>query len=380
MPARMMLAIMSPPMARKPVETDYRRLVWDRMEGIAYPGEHTNLFGHERARKLVCDAYASGKMHHAWLVSGQHGIGKATFALTLAGHILRNGGPANTSSEWTAPQIDDPVMSQIGKGGHPNLLQLSRPWDSKKKAFRSSLTVEEIRRTVSFFGTTSGENNWRICIIDTADDMTNSAANALLKILEEPPHQTIFFVLAHSAGRLLPTIRSRCRHLPLRALGDDDLRQALVALGYDVGDMSENDWHSLSRLSGGSVRAALVILQQDGLRILRQFEDILQPDSQKVPNWPAIHKLADELSLKKRQDQYHLLFDFARNHIGKLIHEGATQIGTDKGKGNNSTLSNLARMCEVWDKTMQSANQAESYNLDKKQVILNLFGALVSFR
>lgn len=356
-------------------DTDYRRLVWDRLDGIPYPGEHTNIFGHDDPLNQMTNAYKSGKMHHAWLVSGPKGIGKATFSLAVAGHILRHSDTKNAPEIWNPPTMDDPVISRMGKGGHPNLLQLSRPWDPKRKTFRASLTIDEVRRTVSFFGTTSGEDTWRICIVDTADDMTANAANALLKILEEPPERTVFFVLSNSPGKLLPTIRSRCRQLSLRPLSDDNLIPALECLDADVNGLQDEDKNSLLKLSGGSVRRALVILEQDGLNLSRRFGELLNGKNLPGPDWVAVHRLADELSRKNQEDQYRLLFDIAQQHINSSIHSSASNMGT-QNTAPLSALSNLARMCEVWDKTTKSASLAESYNLDKKQVILNLFGSL----
>ncbi len=124
-------------MVKNITQTDYRKAMWDRMEDIAYPGEHANLFGHDNALATLCSAYERQRLHHAWLVTGPKGIGKATFALAIAGHMLRNPVPANAPPGWVRPQPDDNIASMIGKGGHPNLLHLSRPMDHKTKKFKS---------------------------------------------------------------------------------------------------------------------------------------------------------------------------------------------------------------------------------------------------
>lgn len=365
-------------MAKPVTDTDFRRLVWDRIDGIPYPGEHQNLFGHDEALNKFAEIYSNGRMHHAWLISGQKGIGKASFALNIAGHIFRHPVDSHAPEQWVSPPQGDPIASRVGKGGHPNVLLLSRPWDPKTKKFRSALTVDEVRRTISFFGTTAGENSWRICIVDTADDMNPNAANALLKVLEEPPPRTIFLVLANAPGTLLPTIRSRCRHLALRSLGDADLTGALDALGTDIRSLGEDEQSALFGLCGGSVRRALILLRQDGLKLYKRFNNLLGAPGKNVPNWPEIHKLADELSRKNNEEQYRLLHDIARDHIGNLIHQGVADISLDNA--SNSVLSKLARMCEEWEETTKSAQLADSYNLDKKQVILNLFGSLSHLR
>lgn len=366
------------PVAGKITQTDYRRLVWDRMEDIDYPGEHADLYGHDNALNTFAANYHNGRIHHAWLITGPHGIGKATFALAVAAHMLRHPVPSLAPPNWISPSADDIVVSQIGRGGHPNLLHLSRPYDSKTKKFKSSLTVDEVRRTISFFGTTAGEDSWRVCIVDSADDMNTNAANALLKILEEPPARTVFFVIGNSPGKLLPTIRSRCRQLALRPLNTEDLQSALAARGVDIGHLNPNDMQVLGRLSAGSVRKAIVLLEQDGLRLVDRFEQILNHKG-KMPDWPQIHKIADELSRKNKQDQYNLLFDIVRDHISNRLHSNAPGISAMVGEQKqdaHSALSSLARLCEVWEKSSDSAALAEDYNLDKKQVILNLFGSL----
>ncbi len=365
-------------MAKSTVQiTDYNRAIWDRLEEVPAPGEHLALFGHDNALTTIETAFNSNKMHHAWLIAGPRGIGKASFALKVAGNILRNPNPEN-GQKWNDDDLDDPVWSKIAKGGHPNILHLSKPYDSKIKKFKTTLTVDEIRRTVSFFGTTAGEDSWRFCIVDSADDMNASAANSLLKILEEPPQRTIFFVLANSPAKLLPTIRSRCRQLPLRPLNNDDLIAALSALDIDLSNMNEDERAVLARLSAGSVRRAIILLEQQGLELYQKFDRILGNGN--VPDWPQAHQLADELSRKNKLEQFHLLFDIARDYISNTIHVSAASNSPKQSSEAHKVLSGLARLCEVWEKVADSAALADEYNLDKKQVILNLFGSLAQAR
>ena len=365
-------------MARSAVQiTDYNRAIWDRLEGVAAPGEHLALFGHDNALATIDTAFNSGKMHHAWLISGPRGIGKASLALKVAANILRNPIPMS-GQKWNDVGIEDAVFSKVAKGGHPNILHLSRPCDGKTKKFKSTLTVDEIRRTVSFFGTTAGEDSWRFCIVDSADDMNTSAANSLLKILEEPPQRTIFFVLANSPAKLLSTIRSRCRQLPLRPLNNDDLISALSALDIDLSNMNEDERVVLARLSAGSVRRAIILLEQQGLELYQKFDRILGNGN--APDWPQAHQLADELSRKNKLEQFHLLFDIARDYISNTIHLSAAKNSPKQSSDAHKDLSGLARLCEVWEKVADSAALADEYNLDKKQVILNLFGSLAQAR
>ena len=204
---------------------------WDQIEGIPDPEENLHLVGHRGTLDLLARRYATGRMHHAWLLSGPRGIGKATLACRFAGHLFRNPDSASAPHDYVVPVDNDPVEGRVAAGGHANLLHLRRPWIDRDKKWRTVLSVDEVRRTVSFFGTSAGENAPRVCIVDPADDMNKDAANALLKVLEEPPPRTIFMVLAHSPKGLLATIRSRCQKLDIRPLSGSQVIEALEKLG-----------------------------------------------------------------------------------------------------------------------------------------------------
>lgn len=340
---------------------------WDSLEGVSDPLENPFLSGHEDALDHLASQFASGRMHHAWLLSGPRGIGKATLAAHFAGHVFRHPDPASAPSEFVAVQPGDAEQGKIAGGAHPNLLHLRRPWNADGKRWRTQLTVDEIRRVNHFFATSRGEDNWRIVIVDPADDLNANAANALLKILEEPPPRSLFFVLAQSPRGLLPTIRSRCRKLALRPLGEAALMRALAALGMGD-DLSEEARTLLATLSGGSVRRAIVLIRSDGLALHQSMEALLAEIAR--PDWTAIHRLAGELAQPRNEDRYRLLLDLAHDRIARSIR------GASAGEGSaGSDLSTLARHAEVWEKTRRSAALAQAFNLDRKQVVLNLFQA-----
>ncbi len=194
------------------------------------PETATDWYGAPGAEEALLRSYRSGRMHHAWLLSGAKGIGKATLAFRFARFVLAN--PDSSAVSPAAGLAIDPqsrAFRQVAAGAHPNLLVLRRPWDEQGKRYRTELTVGEVRRIQSFFGTTAGEKGWRICIVDTADELNISAANALLKMLEEPPENGLFLLISNRPGQLLPTIRSRCHRLDLKPLSDQAVRQALAA-------------------------------------------------------------------------------------------------------------------------------------------------------
>jgi DNA polymerase-3 subunit delta' len=195
------------------------------------PHQRNVLIGHGETETSLLEAYRSERLHHAWILGGPKGIGKATLAFryrqVCSGAIRTGSGRKRRWLQDLSVPEDHPVVRQVAAGGHPNILHLRRPWDDKGKRFKADLPVDEVRRTVSFFGTTASARAWRVCIVDAADDMNASSANALLKILEEPPERCLFLVLSHAPGRLLPTIRSRCRRLDLAPLSETDIANGL---------------------------------------------------------------------------------------------------------------------------------------------------------
>ena len=167
---------------------------------------------------MLAEAFASGRMHHAWLLAGRAGIGKATLAYRLARHVLARPDERDHSGKSLEVPTDSAAARQVAALSHPGLLVLRRPYDTKSKRFVSAIPVDEVRRLKSFLGLTSGENAWRVVIVDTADELNLNAANALLKSLEEPPRRALFMLVASEPSGLLPTIRSRCRRLDLQPL------------------------------------------------------------------------------------------------------------------------------------------------------------------
>src|ERR1700734_3840826 len=194
-----------------------------------HPRETTDLFGHREAETALLNAYRSGRIPHAWLIGGAQGIGKATLAYRMARFVLAHGDPlaANVQrADNLNVDANAPAARRIVAGAHGGLLVLQRTANDKG-VMRTVITVDETRETISFFGSTAAAEGGRGCIVDTVDDLNPNAANALLKPLEEPPRQSLFLLVSHAPGRVLPTILSRCRRLPLRPLAKADVIQAV---------------------------------------------------------------------------------------------------------------------------------------------------------
>src|SRR6476661_5677832 len=204
-----------------------------------HPRETSLLFGHREAETALLTAYRSGRIPHAWLIGGPQGIGKATLAYRMARFVLAHGQPLAPSvqrAENLAIDPDDSVARQVAASSHGGLLTLERTANDRG-VMRTVITVDETRETISFFGSTAAAEGWRVCIVDTVDELNPNAANALLKILEEPPQRSRFLLLSHSPARALPTILSRCRKLPLRPLSTADVvRATALATDKDAND------------------------------------------------------------------------------------------------------------------------------------------------
>lgn len=330
----------------------------DTLDGIPEPAENPRLHGHADAIAMLTAAYRSGKMPHALLFSGPLGIGKATLAFHLAHHLLKNPDHRTAPVELAVPDPDSAVFRQVAIGAHPSVMHLTRPANEKTKGFKTVLTVDEIRRVNRFLSMTSHDGAYRVVIVDPADDMNTSAANALLKNLEEPPSRTLFILIAHSPGGLLPTIRSRCQLVRLLPLEPRDLLTTLE--GFDPpppeGDEARR---ALVDRAGGSARMAILLTQYGGLEIAEATDRIARAKSFDVA---AAHRLADAVAGRDSAIQ----FDIFNRHLLDMLAEAASDAAR-QGDG-----ARAARLSDIWQETRIAISEAETYNLDRKQHALNM--------
>ncbi|MBO3760331.1 DNA polymerase III subunit delta' [Ciceribacter sp. L1K22] len=332
------------------------------LEGAIAPSVNTALYGHQEAQDFLAQSYRSGKGHHALLIEGPEGIGKATLAFRFANHVLSHPDPSTAPERLAAPDAASAVSRQIASGASHNLLHLTRPVDEKTGKAKSAITVDEVRKAGHFFSQTSGSGNWRIVIIDPADDLNRNAANAILKILEEPPKRALFLVLSHAPGKLLPTIRSRCQPLRLSPLGDGELTAALKHLGYAF--RSDEEAHKVLSLAAGSVSRALKIINYGGLDIIAAFDKVV---SQTGPSQrKAMHQIADALSGRDNE----AAFDFFVEHI---LDHAADAARAAARAGDLATAERHARLTST---IAERFRVSAAYNLDRKQTILDAFGDL----
>ncbi|WP_137128786.1 DNA polymerase III subunit delta' [Rhizobium sp. FY34] len=328
------------------------------LEGAVPPQTNPHLFGHQHAEDFLAGFYRSGRSHHAILVEGPEGIGKATLAFRFANHVLSHPDPATAPAHLEAPDANSSVSRQIASGASHNLLHLTRPVDEKSGKVKTAITVDEVRRAGHFFSQTSGTGNWRIVIIDPADDLNRNAANAILKILEEPPKRSLFLVLSHAPGKLLPTIRSRCLPLKLSPLNDEDLSSALSALRLPL-DGGRSGQEVLSA-ANGSVAQALKLKNYGGLEIITAFADILSSSGPAARK--AMHRLADVLSAKDND----VVFGFFLEHLSDSL------LARARDAAFSGDLAGADRVSRLASQITERIGVSQAYNLDRKQTILSL--------
>jgi len=327
---------------------------------VPHPRETLTLHGHVEAEHAFLDAYRGGRMPHAWLIGGARGIGKATLAYRMARFVFAHPDPAIPAvqnAESLALPADNPAVRRVAAQGHSDLLALERVEDDKGK-MSTVIPVDMVRKTIGFFGSTAGEGGWRVCIVDSADELNAAGANALLKILEEPPAKCLLLVVSHAPGRLLPTIRSRCRRLALRPLSPEDVARSLAdALQRDAG---EPDIKAAATASDGSVARALDLLGGTALKVREQVNILL--GALPTVNPRDLHALGDALG--RDESAFAAFVDAVRDWLSARVTAARAE------------PSRLARFAEVWDRLNKAARDVEIFHLERKPMVFNVFGWL----
>ena len=330
---------------------------------VRHPRETPEFYGHQDAERALLDAYRSGRIPHAWLLGGPQGIGKATLAYRMARFVLAHPDPQARvvrEAETLDVDPDSPVARHIASGAHGGLLTLERTVNDKG-VMRQFIVVDQTRETVPFFGSTAAIDGWRVCVVDSVDELNPNGANALLKILEEPPKNSLFFLVSHAPARLLPTILSRCRKLPLRPITADDVVQAIIhASDRDADDPALIE---AADYAEGSVSRALGLLGGDALKLQQRTAALLDTLPRVDPR--QLHALSDAMGLSDRA-ALAAFVDSVDRWVGAQL----------RGVNANADLPRLARLAEVWDKISRAARETESYNLERKPLVFSAFGLL----
>lgn len=341
----------------------------DRLPGAPHPRETMDLFGQEAAEATFRAAAESGRLHHAWLITGPRGVGKATLAWRIARWLL-----AEPKERGSANDPASLVFRQTQALSHPALFLCRRPWDDKGERLRAEIPVDTIRGLKSFFQLASADGGRRVAIIDAADEMNVSAANALLKLLEEPPRGGTLLLVSHQPARLLPTIRSRCRELRCRPLGAEMLARALAAAGAP----EPPGRVPLAELVGGSAGRAFTLLSEGGLG---DYETVAALLAEAPPiDRRRIHDLADAAAARGPTSRLGPILDTVELALSRLARAGAGATVTPVSDAEARALSRLASQpvqgrlwAEAAARFSARTGHARAVHLDPAQVILDIF-------
>ncbi|ETD85796.1 DNA polymerase III subunit delta' [Rhodobacter capsulatus] len=355
-----------------------------QVEGAPHPRQTLHLYGQEKAEADFLTAFTSHRLHHAWMLTGPRGVGKATLAWRLARFLLSQpledggglfGAPEPPRNLEADPE--HPVCRRILAGAEPRLFHLKRGPNDKETALSEDIRVVEVRKLTSFLHLSAADGGRRVVIVDAADELATAGANALLKLLEEPPPLVTFLLVTHQPARLLPTIRSRCRELRLSALAPEDLAQALQGAGAET-----EDTLALSALAGGSVGEAIRLINLDGLEAYRALVGLMTglPRIDRQKAWA----LAEGMTGRGNEARFDLMLGLMDLFLARLARAGLTGAPQPEAAPGEAAL--LTRLCpdgaaaQKWAGLHQDlgarARHGKAVNLDPATLVMDMVLAI----
>lgn len=356
-------------------------MIKDTEEKHLSPANNAELKGHEAAEQTILNAYNSGKLHHAWLISGAMGIGKATLAYRFARFLLNNDKGGLFGDPDTL--FTDPGLAVFRKTvglSHPDLLVIQNTPDPKTGKIPASISVEEARKVPNFLHYTPAESEFRIIIIDSIDEMNVNAANAILKSLEEPPSQAVIILVSHNPGTLLPTIRSRCHQLKLSPLKYDDQKHVLERL---IPNLTPENQKAFIELSSGSVGFAIELYEHHALELYRSL--VQSVSSVPKLDMDALFKIAEQAASKTdpyiwKHTKYlvHVLLNKVAVYAAGIALNETDEIVDQEHDIIRMLASrhSALQMYQIWSEFIENIHQVATVNMDKKQTILNVYDAI----
>lgn len=326
----------------------------DRIEGVPLPFQQSQLTGHDDALDQFLSGVRLGRLHHAWLVTGNQGIGKSTFSYICARYLL-----ADIHTRVDAGELIEktPLSRAVEQDAHPNVFTLRRGLNKTGKGFATKISVDSVRKANQFFESTPANEGWRIIIVDAADDMNVQSANALLKSLEEPPKRAVFFLISHRPGSLLPTIKSRCRHIALKNLSVTDTASVLRR----ISDVPEDVLLKAAEFGEGSARQALTFARPEAIALRNAVERVFRTDTPSHGEKATIANLV----LSYGDGGFQLFADILARYM------------EDKARGISSTdIAFAKKTANHWSTVQEMSRETEIYNLDKRDAVFAMLGLI----
>jgi DNA polymerase III subunit delta' len=328
------------------------------------PRANPLLFGHQSAEATLLEAMRTGRMHHAWLITGPDGVGKATLAYRFARRLLAGMPEGDT----LALDPSHPVFRRVAAGSHADLLTVERAYDDKRKRMRTQIAVEDVRRIGNFMSLTPAEGGWRAVVVDGAEELNQASANALLKVLEEPPPRAMLLLVCAAPGRLLPTIRSRCRRLRLDPLDQEAMERLLADY---LPDLPADQRGRLVTVAEGSPGRALLLAEDEGLAIAGLVDEVLAA----LPGLKTTRAYAVADMLGRGETGFSNFMDLLRAGIASAVRD-VVRGRADEEQSRLVALRPLDAWGDVWHALTRLQDETERFALDKRQAIVAGLGML----
>lgn len=347
----------------------------DCVEGLPHPRHSSALFGQESAEADFLSAFEAERLHHAWLITGPRGVGKATLAWRIARFLLSDASEKGLlgAADTLETSGEDPILRRIAALSEPRLSLLRRSWNDKTKKLRSEITVEEVRGLKSTFSFAAADGGRRVIIVDSIDDMNTAAANAFLKLLEEPPRDVTMLLISHHPGRLLPTIRSRCRVLRCAPLPAAAIRSVM-----DLAGLNASGADALAELADGSAGTAMQLELKGGALLYEELTALMgtAPGLDRA----RAQRLAESCGGRGNEERYALLLTLAQKMMHRLALKGATEEDLPAAAPDEPAmlrrLSPTSYAAYFWAELAQKISarttHAQRVNLDPSAVVLDM--------